>query len=262
MENYTVNYSGITKAEPLQQLGPATKPHYVIKYVLSGSGTFSVGGNEYLLKKGDGFIVMPNELALCQSSKDEPWTYAYVAFNFDGASELLGNIGLSPDNLFFKSKKTDEIHELVNEMTEYITCDLSAELRRNGLLSILFSIIAEAKITSAKSEADRAKYYVNNAINFIHNNYCIPIKITDVADYVGINRSYLFTLFKQVIDVSPHQFMANYRLDKAAELLRTTNLPVESIALSCGYVDSLVFAKAFKQVKGISPSAHRKSVKP
>ncbi len=75
-----------------------------------------------------------------------------------------------------------------------------------------------------------------------------------------INRSYLYTLFKNAMGMSPQQFLTTFRITKAAELLQTTDLPVESIALSCGYLDPLVFTKSFKQMKKMSPSSYRKEM--
>ena len=42
-------------------------------------------------------------------------------------------------------------------------------------------------------EEDKGNQYVKKAVSFIQSNYCNPIKVTDVADYVCINRSYLYT---------------------------------------------------------------------
>ena len=97
-------------------------------------------------------------------------------------------------------------------------------------------------------------------MEFIQRNYCDPIKVTDVADYVCINRSYLYTLFENTLGMSPQQFLSTYRLTRAAEMLLLPQLPVESIALSCGYSDPLVFTKAFKQMKGMSPSVYRREM--
>ena len=60
--------------------------------------------------------------------------------------------------------------------------------------------------------------------------------------------------------MSPQQFLTTFRITKATELLPLTDLPIESIALSCGYTDPLVFAKAFKQMKNMSPSIYRKEM--
>jgi transcriptional regulator GlxA family with amidase domain len=70
----------------------------------------------------------------------------------------------------------------------------------------------------------------------------------------------LYTLFQNALGISPQQYLARYRIAKAVELLQLTSLPIESVAISCGYSDPLVFSKAFKLEKGISPSTYRKSL--
>ena len=60
--------------------------------------------------------------------------------------------------------------------------------------------------------------------------------------------------------MSPQQFLTTFRITKATELLQLTSLPVESIAFSCGYSDPMVFAKAFRQMKKMSPTAYRKEM--
>ena len=67
-------------------------------------------------------------------------------------------------------------------------------------------------------------------------------------------------MFKNAMGISPQQFLTTFRISKAQELLELTSLPIESIALSCGYSDPLVFAKSFKQIKKMSPSAYRKEM--
>ena len=82
-----------------------------------------------------------------------------------------------------------------------------------------------------------------------------------MADYVCINRSYLYSLFQEALDMSPRQYLSRYRITKAAELLLSTSLSVESIAFSTGYNDPFVFTKAFKNVTGMSPTMYRKEKK-
>lgn len=57
-----------------------------------------------------------------------------------------------------------------------------------------------------REETDRANQYVRRAVEFIQRNYCNPIRVTDVADYVCVNRSYLYTLFQKSLGMSPQQF--------------------------------------------------------
>ena len=256
-----VNCCGLSRTEPMHSFGPALKPHYLIHYILSGKGKFSIGGEEYPLEAGYGFLITPDELAFYQADEKEPWTYVWVGFSGTQAAEYVGNIGLSVRQPIFKSDASEELYRIVKDMMEHNTYGLSHDLRRNGQLGIFLSIIAEGSRVEKRSEDDKANIYVRKAVSFIQNNYCNPIKVTDVADYVCINRSYLYTLFRHSLGMSPQQFLMTFRITKAAELLQHTALSVESIAISCGYQDPLVFTKAFRQMKGISPSAYRKEMK-
>ena len=76
--------------------------------------------------------------------------------------------------------------------------------------------------------------------------------------FAGINRSYLFTLFQEHLHQSPQEYLTNFKIHRACELLRTTQYSLQNIAHSCGYKDAVVFSKAFKQVKGIAPGQYRK----
>lgn len=260
-EDLIVANCGICATEPLDSYGPAVKPYYLIVYVLEGNGlfTYTPAKKKYPIEKGSGFLIAPEDLASFQSDKRRPWTYAYIGFTGHMADKLVRRLGLSDKSPIFKLDNIDGIRKIVTEMMDNNTFDLGSELKRNGLLKVFLSYVANSTQANTKSELDRTTHYVYKAVEYMKNNYCNPIKITEVAEYVTINRSYLYTLFMNTIAVSPHQFLANYRIDRACELLATTKSSIESVALSCGYMDSLVFTKAFKQMKGISPSNYRKN---
>lgn len=255
-----VNCCGLSRTEPLHSFGPALKPHYLIHYILSGRGKFAIGGEEYPLEAGCGFLITPDELAFYQADEKDPWTYVWVGFSGTLAEEYVSNIGLSVRQPVFRSEASEELYRIVKDMMNHNTFDLSHDLRRNGQLGVFLSVIAEGSRVEKEGESGKANIYVRKAVSFIQSNYCNPIKVTDVADYVCINRSYLYTLFQNFMGMSPQRFLTTFRITKAAELLQLTSLPIESIALSCGYQDPLVFTKAFRQMKQMSPSAFRKEM--
>ena len=251
---------GCSQTEPLHSFGPALKPHYLIHYVMSGKGIFRMNGKEYALEEGYGFLISPGELSFYQADEKEPWTYIWVGFGGSRAEEYVGCLGISEQHPVFRSESSEELYQIVRDMMEHNTSGMLNELRRNGLLHIFLSIVAKSTPVARRDETEKGNLYVRRAVEFIQRNYCNPIKVTDVAEYVCINRSYLYTLFENTLGMSPQQFLATYRLTKAAEMLMLPQLPVESIALSCGYQDPLVFAKAFKQMKGMSPSVYRREM--
>ena len=100
---------------------------------------------------------------------------------------------------------------------------------------------------------------VDQGLNFIENNYHKIITINDIANHIGISRSYLTSIFKKRLDISPKEYLINFRLNKACGLLKTTNLSVSNIALKVGYNDPLTFSKIFKRSYNVSPSNYRMS---
>ena len=69
-----VNCCGCSQTAPLHSFGPASKPHYLIHYVLSGKGHFRFHDKEYRLEAGYGFLIQPNELAFYQADAKDPWS--------------------------------------------------------------------------------------------------------------------------------------------------------------------------------------------
>ena len=217
-------------------------------------------GEEYRLEAGCGFLIEPGQMSFYQADEKDPWMYIWVGFAGERAEEYVKSMGISPRHPVFHSEQSDELYSIVRDMMDHNTVGVANELRRNGLLHIFLSVVAQSMPEERREETDRANQYVRRAVEFIQRNYCNPIRVTDVADYVCVNRSYLYTLFQKSLGMSQQQFLAAYRLTKAAEMLMVPHLPVESIALSCGYQDPLVFSKAFRQMKGVSPTMYRKQI--
>ena len=90
-----VNCCGCSQTEALHSFGPASKPHYLIHYVLSGKGHFRFHDKEYRLEAGYGFLIQPNELAFYQADAKDPWSYLWVGFAGSRAEEYLHSMGLS-----------------------------------------------------------------------------------------------------------------------------------------------------------------------
>ncbi|MBQ7657719.1 MAG: AraC family transcriptional regulator [Butyrivibrio sp.] len=251
---------GLSKTLPGHSFGPALKPHFMIHYCLSGKGKFSIGGKTYPLKEGYGFLIVPDELAYYVADEKDPWTYAWVGFGGKRAEAIVSQLGLSVNQPVFKSTASKDIYDLVKDMMDHNTFSVEDVLRRNGLLSMFLSVIASGISVTARSDSGSANDYVTKAQAYIRSNYCNPIKVSDIANYVCINRSYLYTLFEKTLGISPQQYLTSYRIAKAVELLQLTKLSIESIAISCGYTDPLVFSKAFRQEKKLSPSQYRKTL--
>ena len=110
------------------------------------------------------------------------------------------------------------------------------------------------------SARQNSNLYVDQAIAYIRDHITEPLQADEVARYVGLNRSYLSTLFKQHTGLSPLRYIQQFRLTKAQHLLESTQLSVAAIAYSCGYQQPESLIKLFKQQYGVSPASYRKMI--
>ncbi|WP_342046479.1 helix-turn-helix transcriptional regulator [Bacillus sp. OTU530] len=94
---------------------------------------------------------------------------------------------------------------------------------------------------------------------FIRNNYETDIQISELADSLAIDRTYLHRLFKQELGMSPKDYLTEVRIRKAKELLTNTDYPINTIAQSVGYEDPQQFSKVFKQNTNLTPSSFRRN---
>ena len=100
-------------------------------------------------------------------------------------------------------------------------------------------------------------FYIKEAINFIEQNYNFPISVESVAAFCGLNRNYLGKLFKESLNQTLQQFLMSYRMNKAADLLASTEMSIAEVGCRCGYQNQLHFSRAFKNIVGMSPSQWR-----
>lgn len=251
-------YCGIEKCTPSYSFGPAVRPHYLVHYVLEGEGSYEVNGKTYHLKKNQGFLIPPDTITYYEADKDNPWTYIWIGFNGVKAETYLAYANLNLDNPIFEYNEDDSLKEYVTRMLELNSLCYANELELEGLLYLFMSKLARcSKNVSSNDNLKMAELYIEKSVEFIENNYSNPIKINDIANYIGLNRSYLTHIFKKNLNVSPQEFLLNFRIEKACDLLKKSTLSIGDISRSVGYNDPLTFSKIFKKVKGTSPKNYR-----
>ena len=78
-------------------------------------------------------------------------------------------------------------------------------------------------------------FYIQSTVDFIESYYMNEISVEDMASNLGLNRSYFSKIFKKSTQKSPQDFLIQYRINKACELLRSTSMPIMQIAHLVGY---------------------------
>lgn len=251
---------GMEDCRPLYSYGPAVRDHFLIHYIMDGCGTLEIEGKSYFLKKGQGFLIWPNTVSFYQADMDDPWSYAWIGFSGMKAEYYLKKSRLDRNNIIFNFTDFDFVRQCFDKMLSVKSLRNGREIRLHGYLFILISQLLEEVGDSRLSEKGQNKdFYVKKAVEYIMMNYSRELSVGGIAQYIGIDRSYLSMLFKSNFNMSPRLFLINFRIKKACELLSNNSLSIGDIARSVGYQDALVFSKAFKNIMGVSPRKYRQT---
>jgi AraC family transcriptional regulator of arabinose operon len=95
------------------------------------------------------------------------------------------------------------------------------------------------------------------AIEIIERDLVEPLNVTALAARVGLSRSRFTHLFCAAVGVGPAHYLRRARLQRAADLLRETQLPVRQIMSAVGIKDPSRFARDFRHLFGVSPRNFR-----
>lgn len=251
-------FCGYAQCEPFHSFGPASRPNYIIHYVLGGKGIYQVGERKYQLSKGQGFLIEPETLTFYQADGDDPWTYLWIGFGGSGASRFVKDTGLNSSQLVFQCDYGEELKEIVFSMLKHTQSTTANLYFLQSRLYEFFSVLTRDMLIDTYMDTSKENIYIQEAIDFIRNNYSRGLSVTDIAEHLNVNRSYLYTMFKNVLDLSPKEFLVKFQISRAKEQLTLTDFSIEYIAASCGYKNTLVFTKAFKKQIGTTPSNYRK----
>lgn len=252
----TVYHYGKEVCKPSHSYGPALRDHFLVHYILSGKGRFYVDGKMYELHKDQGFLICPNVISYYEASSIDPWVYSWVGFKGIKAETYLKLANLDRNNPIF-TYNGDVIRNCFNDILESNSYKYGFELRLQGLISVFLSELIEARGVNNIQLDNYKEIYIKRSLQFIETNYSHSISVSDLADFIGLNKNYFSTFFKENLGVSPQEYIIRFRVNKACELLRNRELSISEISRSVGYIDPLGFSKIFKRVKGVSPKAYR-----
>lgn len=251
-------YCGMEECDPGHSYGPIARTEYLIHYILKGKGIFQADGKTYHLGESNAFIIYPDEITYYKADEEDPWTYIWVGFGGVKAESCLDYASLNRENRVGVFKCKDELLSCVKGMLNASQLTYANDLKREGFLFMFLSaLINESNANEHNVHDYPYQIYVEHALEFIDHNYEKDIKVNDIANYIGIDRSYFTNIFKKIMHISPQQYLINYRLEKARKLLKSTNLSISEISESVGYPDPLSFSKIFKMYYKASPTEYR-----
>lgn len=232
-------------------------PYYTLHILFDGCGFFHISDHDYLLKKGDAFVITPGE--------------AHTYSNFTSASLGLLWIELAGGNCnelfsYFRSNNLYALRNTFEDKTgnqllnilEYL--NTQSPVNDYELSAKVYTFLMYLLETATDISKGKMPTLIAKALTYIDEHFTTQFSITDIADNLHISHTYLTKLFHKNIGTSPLKYINLKRIEYACYLLQTTELSCESISEKIGMYDNAYFYKVFKSINGMTPMGYRSSV--
>ena len=230
--------------------------HFVLHFIISGKGTYQVHDQTYHLRENDCFLLLPHVPIRYQSDPEDPWVYYWVGFDGADALELMQLCNISYQIPILHYESVEELTGILKPLTVLNTSSISDSYIALGEFYLLCSKLMQYN-QNIKS-LSRKEYYVNQTISLIEHSYFKNISVQSIADSVGLDRTYLYRIFKETMGITIQEYITNLKLKRARYFLSNSDFSCADIAFYCGYISEQYFSMAFKKGVGMSPSSYRK----
>ena len=208
------------------------------------------------LTAGTAVIIYCDTFQQYHTGDADEWEFFFVHFDGAGlkgyAASLLDR--LTPVRLRAVGEMEEAFRRLLALRAE---SDLLARAEVNCLLSGMLRSMLES-LYRTDSEENRSHREVQLLTKYIHDHMSENIGMAEFEKITHYSKYYLIHLFRQQMGVPPYRYLHQCRIQRAQELLRSTNDSVSEIAAQVGYMDSVSFIRHFQSIVGATPAKYRK----
>ncbi|MFV0352565.1 MAG: response regulator [Oscillospiraceae bacterium] len=150
----------------------------------------------------------------------------------------------------------------VKESVSNLPARFQEDIEETQTVEEVFSLFQQYlyPLLGLTSSAAETSLEIQKTKEFLYTNYAREITLDQIADSVGLNKSYLSRLFKAHTGVTVFSFLTNIRMERAAALIAEGNTYIRQVAEQVGFTDQLYFTRVFKKHFGVSPSQYKKGV--
>lgn len=243
--------------------------------ILEGTALIAAGSEKYVLHAGEGFFVNSQILHGCWDLENSCSQFHSIVFH----PRLVGG---SLDSVFYqdflqpltRNHALESLHlkpqvpwqRVLLEQIEAVwqACareDYGYAFQVRSTLSELVLLLQQhmpdaRKAPSLKQQRDAERIKI--MLQFIHDHSTDPLNTAVIAGAAAISESECLRCFRSTIGTTPIQYVRQYRVQKAVELLTSTELPVSAVCEQCGFQDVSYFTKTFREMKGCAPTMFRR----
>ena len=242
---------------PGYELTRSSFDSYLVEIILEGRVNIETEGERLTARAGQAVLIDCNKPHRYHS--DTGWHALWV--HFDGApAKGYFSLILRQNGRVFATHRLQEAHEALQGIFDmFHQGQPLSETRMALYLTQALTALSESAEPAIMSGGAGP---INRAVELINRRVGEEPSVTELARMVGLSEYHFIRVFRQLMGVTPGQYIIISRMNHAKYLLKTTALSVGEIAAMAGYSSESMFTAAFRRTQGMTPTQYRTGKQP
>lgn len=228
--------------------------HIALEMVLEGAIEYSENGASDIATCGKIFIIVPHSnVKIVNAHRHRPRRKLSLLISGNAPGCISQSIGFTRDTMLTLPEP-----EVVENKIRTIGNMMSSGATHTMMAAAVYELMLDLAGIQREANGEPLPEELLKIRSFIHENYCNSLSVGDIAQAAGISPATLRRRFARYLHITPLDYLNRLRLERAAAMLKNSDMPVKEISFSCGFNSPLYFSEAFRKSFGCAPGAYRK----
>ena len=232
---------------------------HVLIACLSGRGRCNIRGREWALEPGNIIFLPENVRHEYSADADDPWSIFWVHFTGEKSGDYLEYLSVSEQRPLIAVSNIGNVIDAFEDIYQHtenvytntaLLC-LTTALSRFLGITRMYQRAAESKLRSREDKVLAVQRILRDSLHR-------KVRLDELAQMVSWSAPHLSTVFKRQVGISPMDFFARLKIQRACTLLKVSEESVAYISAGLGYDDSFYFSRLFRKHIGMSPSEYKR----
>ncbi len=251
-DDIAVIYAAQEQVRPGSRFGPVVRSTYIFECCTKGGGCVFINGTQVPFTAGQSYVLLPGDTVIHTSDSVTGREGYWCSLGGSSIGAALESIGITSETPFLPPELFHEICGWFAQLSQQWKCrDTGARFRQ---LSCAYGLLGV--ILKNKPEMETASL-IDKVISLMQAHYPDSLHIGDIAQQVGLERSYFSRLFREKTGLSPYRYLTRLRMEKACQLLDAQEYSVSEISYMVG-LEPHNFARIFKGEIGKTPKEYQR----
>ncbi|MBZ0302926.1 MAG: AraC family transcriptional regulator [Anaerolineae bacterium] len=230
---------------------------YIIIYCHAGQGWLRMNGREHLIRPGDVLFVMQGCAHAYGANPHAPWSIHWSHFGGADVPALLDLAHITAAEPVIRVRDQVNVLALFNALAGTLQSGYSLHhlMRAAAILRHLLSELALLNVYTPTTDARGLD--IEKTIQYMLEHLAESCSLDELAGQAHLSISHFSHQFRARTGYAPIDYFIRLKIQKACELLETTDMKIEEICYALGYADPYYFSRLFKKITSLPPSIYR-----